>query len=220
MMIADRDERQASQTPGDMRPGRGAFTYVELLVALSIFMLLSIGLVSSNVFGVRMQEIVVQRNDADSLARQVIGELDANIRVARSVRVGHGDWSVVTQPTNGPITGNALELELVNGASTQRLRYYVDALDQQLKRSIDAAWPPEVVLEWVANAEAFSKISPLMLVGSMVPAQAMTNDASEGLIQARFELTRVGRKSLYVDPHTSFATNVIRCVVPYRSQTL
>lgn len=219
-MITDVDQRKPSRMAGVGFPGMGAFSYVELLVALSIFMLLSIGLVSSNVFGVRMQEIVVQRNDADALARQVIGELDANIRSARSVRVGPGDWSGVTQPTNGPIAGNALELELVNGASTLRLRYYVDPLDQRLKRCVDAVWPPEVVLEWVGNTQVFSKVSPLTLTNSLVATQAMSTDANEGLIQARFELTRVGRKSFQVDPHSSFATNVIRFLVPYRSQTL
>jgi len=193
---------------------------VELLVALSIFMLLSIGLVSSNVFGVRMQEIVVQRNDADALARQVIGEFDANIRSARSVRVGAGDWSVVTQPTNGPIAGNALELELVDGSTTLRLRYYLDPLDQRLKRCTNAVWPPEVLLDWVANTQVFRKVQPLTLTNSSVAAQAMSTDANQGLVQVRFELSRVGRKSLQVDPNTSFATNVIGFVVPYRSRTL
>jgi len=197
-----------------------AFTYVELMVALSIFMLLSIALVSSNVFGVRIQEIVVQRTDADAMARQVIGEFDQQIREARSVRVGSGDWTVVNQPTNGPLVGNALELELVNGASIQTVRYYVDGSDQRLKRSTDAAWPPEVVLEWVGNTQAFSKVSPVTMVGSMVPTQAMTNDANEGLVSARFELSRVGRKSMVVDPIASFATNVIQFVVPYRGQSL
>jgi hypothetical protein len=206
-------------TPGPVGRGVGGFTYVEVLLATTILLVLSLALVSSNLFGVRMQEIVVQRQDAETMTRQVMGQLSAEILSAHRVLVGIGDWASVSQPTNTAIQGNALELWSIAGGVTNRVRYYLDTLDQRLKRCVNGAWPPEVVLESVTNAQpAFMKVDPMQLRSAVVSTQATTTDALEGLVQVRFQLSTVGRKAFHVDPGTAFSGNEMRGLVPFRNQ--
>src|SRR6185295_14429120 len=86
---------------GPWRSGESAFTLPELMIAVAIFIILLGGLVSTNMFGLRMFQIEQAKLSASDGARKIAGGLVNEIRSCDSFQIG-------TVSTNGTFTALSL----------------------------------------------------------------------------------------------------------------
>lgn len=107
-----------------------AFTLTEIMVAMAIFSLVVIAMVSVQIFGMRIYTLAATKLIATTSARETLNAMRDRIRSANVVMVGtydpaHGTGFV--QITNGlPQIGNALEIQYTNAASTNSFLFYKD----------------------------------------------------------------------------------------------
>src|SRR5204863_1697754 len=81
--------------------GELAFTLPELMVTMAIFLILVGGMVSTNMFGLRMFQIEQAKLSASDGARKIVGGLINEIRSCDSFQIG-------TVSTNGMFTALSL----------------------------------------------------------------------------------------------------------------
>ncbi|HKW28700.1 MAG TPA: prepilin-type N-terminal cleavage/methylation domain-containing protein, partial [Verrucomicrobiae bacterium] len=107
-------------------PGRGTmisgFTLTEIMVAMAIFSLVIIAMVSVQLFGMRVYTLAATKLIATTGARETLNAMRDRIRSANIVMVGiynPANAAGFVQITNGlPQIGNALEIQYTNGVST------------------------------------------------------------------------------------------------------
>src|SRR6476659_7628840 len=122
------------------RSGESAFTLPELMIAVAIFIILLGGLVSTNMFGLRMFQIEQAKLSASDGARKIVGGLTDEIRSCDSFQIG-------TVGTNGTFTalslgaaqsGPALIVFPIPNNTTNFIVYYVKSSDQKFRRATSA----------------------------------------------------------------------------------
>ncbi|HLZ54365.1 MAG TPA: prepilin-type N-terminal cleavage/methylation domain-containing protein [Verrucomicrobiae bacterium] len=115
-------------------PGRGTmvsgFTLTEIMVAMAIFSLVIIAMVSVQLFGMRVYTLAATKVIATTGARETLNAMRDRIRSANIVMVGiynPANAAGFVQITNGlPQIGNALEIQYTNGVSTNNFVFYKD----------------------------------------------------------------------------------------------
>ena len=76
---------------------RRALTLVELQISLAIFVIVLFGTVLSQLYGLRMYEIVKPKLGASDEARAAISKLIDEIRSASLIKIGDGSLSSFTE---------------------------------------------------------------------------------------------------------------------------
>jgi hypothetical protein len=138
------------------RRGTRAFTLTEMLIASTIFMLLVAGIVSSNIFGLRMLQLTEPKQQAAGRARELINELSQDISEGWLVEVGSDSGSGFSPvPPLQVKQGNALKISY--GSDTNDfVVYYHDAGADELIRYTSAAPSGEVMAWGVTNPVVFT----------------------------------------------------------------
>lgn len=103
------------------------FTLPEILIATGVFALLVAGMVSAQIYGMRVYTLAATKLVATSGARQAVNALRDQIREANDVDIGNcsSDWSSFVCTTNGTQRGNAVEIFPTTN-STPYLICYLD----------------------------------------------------------------------------------------------
>lgn len=186
-----------------------AFTLVELLIASTVLLLVALALVSSNISGARISQLVQQQTDGQREERRVTMLLKRDIAEARRVEIGQGTIGLIDVPTNGFIKGNAMRL-IYDDPSVVSRNYFVE--NGTLRSSLNDG-TPDVVLEDVSNDVVsnppFSLVDPGSLVPGLSGLQLMTNDAGRALVRVRFQLSTLGGQSFVAGPNATFQGNEI-----------
>ncbi len=190
--------RTRIQPVGEAGDGAGGFTYIELLVASGILLFIALALVTSNVSGARVSQVVSQQYDAMELAREVTTRLKLEIEEASEVIVGAGNFGEVIGVTDGVQRGNAIELRF----SDHTNRYYV--YEGELRLSVNEVIRPKPVVPDVVSAEPFMQVDPESLAVGGVGAQPLTNRVGRALIRVALELSTMGGQSRVVGSGTEF----------------
>jgi Tfp pilus assembly protein PilW len=95
----------------DPRSGFRAFTLVEIQVSMAVIMLVIGGVISSHVFGLKLNEGTRAKLSASDAARSAIGNLVGDVRSARIVQVGNGTYAAFTPVAAGSVQrGSALRI--------------------------------------------------------------------------------------------------------------
>lgn len=137
------------------RRARHAFTFTELMVASAIFLLLVGGMISSELFGLRLYEITRNKLGAVFQARKIMNALNADIHSAATVRAGQGDLSSFTAAAPSTAQqGNAIQI-VSAGAPPTFVRYYQNAADKTLRRTTDAL-TGTVIADGLTNSVVFT----------------------------------------------------------------
>ena len=113
LAVAEIRIRPRSSAPRRDVPARvSGFSVLEMLLVTGIFALLVIGMVSSEIYGLRVSTLAATKLVATSGAREVITSLRDQIREANLVYIGNcsSDWTTYTDITNGNQQGNAVEI--------------------------------------------------------------------------------------------------------------
>ena len=134
---------------------RSAFTLAEIMTAMGLFSLVVIGVVYSQLFGMRMFNITSTRLSASDSARKVLNRVRDDIRSGKILYVGNGDSADFTNITlNGLRQGNALQIYPTTDTNVF-IRYYLDPASQSLKRTASGSGQVQVLAPYLTNQIAF-----------------------------------------------------------------
>lgn len=135
-----------------MQVGNAAFTLLEVMVVIGTTTILGALLMGSHIFGLKMASRVQVRLGASDDARQAMGQLIQDIRAAHHLRIGTGSQNTFSDVAdNAKQQGTAIEIYFTSSTNGW-VRYYFNAADSSLRRTVAGA-------SW-----------------SMVSANAVTND--------------------------------------------
>lgn len=110
------------------RKAVAAFTLVEVVIALAIFIVIIGGMIAVQIFGLRVYTLASTKLIATTDGRETLNAMRDQIRAAQQVYVGTFSNSTFTQvPTGSLQIGNALQLfTTTNTASTNFIVFYQD----------------------------------------------------------------------------------------------
>ncbi|HPU57290.1 MAG TPA: type II secretion system protein [Verrucomicrobiota bacterium] len=134
---------------------RRAFTLPEIIIVLAIFSMLSIALVSSQLFGLRLHKVTQTKLSATADGRKALNRVREDIREGKIVLVGNGGASAFRPVTNGaPQIGNALQIHPTTNLNVFT-RYYLD-FDEGNLMSVTSDDPePQVIARYITNQFVF-----------------------------------------------------------------
>jgi hypothetical protein len=176
--------------------GQAAFTLAEIMTAMGLFSLVVIGVVYSQLFGMRMFNITATRLSASDSARKVLDSVRDDIRSGKLLYVGNGDSTHFTNIAfNGLRQGNALQIYPTT-ATNVFIRYYLDTASQSLRRTASGSTQVQVLAPYLTNKIAF--------VAEDFAGHTVTNDQNNRVIrmdldfyQWEFPVARVGAGAFY-----------------------
>lgn len=133
-----------------------AFTFNELMVAMSLIMMVMAGVISAHLFGVRLFEITKAKLGANDEARRAISLLIDEIRTAKLVKIGAGSLSSFAEvsPT-AEQKGSAIQVYQTTDTN-QFIRYFWDAADSRLKRTTNGSTAVSIVANSITNQLVFT----------------------------------------------------------------
>ena len=133
-----------------------AFTLPEIMIVMAIFSLVIAGLISAQIFGMRMVTISETKLSATATGRRALNAVRDEIRARKILVVGNGDNSTFTSiADNTPQVGNALEIYPTTNKANF-VRYYIDPVEERLKRVVSGSSNIQVVANFVTNELAFA----------------------------------------------------------------
>jgi hypothetical protein len=133
-----------------------AFTLAEIQVAMAVIMLVIGGVISSHIFGLKLNEATRAKLSASDAARNAMNKLVNDVRSAKIIQVGNGTYAAFTPVTNGlPQQGSALRIYPTTNLASYVV-YFRDASDSTLKRAETAAPTPKKVAEFLTNTVVFT----------------------------------------------------------------
>ena len=137
-------------------PGQRAFTLVELMITMAIFVLVIGGIVVSNLIGMRLYEVSKAKLGSSDEARNSLSLLFDEVRSAKIARVGQGSETAFTEVPDGTLQqGNALQVFPTTNLTTYS-RYFQDTNDSTLKRLTSSNTVPAVIVNAVSNHVVFT----------------------------------------------------------------
>lgn len=134
-----------------------AYTLVEVIVSMAIFSMVVIGVVSSNIFGLKLYEIAKTKLGVNEYSRRAISMMVTDIREAKSTCVGSGSATTFSEPAAGVARqGNALQINPLRNNTNVFIRYFRDT-DQRIKMVTDTNATPVIVADYVSNNVVFAE---------------------------------------------------------------
>lgn len=135
---------------------RSAFTLVELMVTMALFMVVIGGVIYSHITGLKMYELTKAKLGANDQTRTALGLLISEVRSAKSIEIGDVSGSTFTEVVDGsPQQGTALEIHPTTDTNIY-IRYYLDGSDKKLKRVTSSSSTPDMVAENITNSVVFT----------------------------------------------------------------
>jgi hypothetical protein len=133
-----------------------AFTLVEIMVAMSVFVLLLGGVVVANLCGLKMLAISTTKLTATQSAREAVGKLTDEIRTSKSVYVGNVTNGVfVALPAAAPQVGAGVLIYPTTN-TTNFILYFVNPSDQSFRRTTSVPGTTTVLAQSLTNSVAFT----------------------------------------------------------------
>jgi len=135
--------------------GQMAFTLPEIMIAIGIFSLIVVAVISSQLFGMKMFIMTQSKLSAANGARTVMNRVRDEIRSGKIMVVGNGGSnSFSTILSNAPRVGNALRIYPTT-ATNNFVQYYRDSSDQKLKRVVSGSSEIDELASYVTNQIVF-----------------------------------------------------------------
>lgn len=172
-----------------------AFTLVEMMISLSIFGMVTIGLIVLHLFGQRYDQVVLSKLGASDQSRRGFNALQDDIRSAKIWQIGNGTASTFSGIANGTAQqGNALKLNLTTDTNVF-IVYYFDTSERQLFRRHSGSDTPLLIAQDLTNVTA----SSMTFRAENYKGVTQTDLTHKGVINATLEfaqyqypLTKVG----------------------------
>ena len=134
-----------------------AYTLVEIMVSMALFSMVVIGVVTSNIFGLKLYEIAKTKLGVNEYSRRALSMMVTDIREAKSTCVGSGTATTFVEPVAGVVRqGNALQINPLRNNTNVFIRYFRDS-DQRIKMVTDTNATPVIVADYVSNNVVFAE---------------------------------------------------------------
>lgn len=134
-----------------------AYTLVEIMVSMAIFSMVVLGVVSSNIFGLKLYEVSKTKLGVNDYSRRALSEMTTDIRESKAAYVGTGTATTFTEPVAGVIRqGNALQINPLRNNTNVFIRYFKDT-DQRIKMVTDTNATPVLIADYVSNNVVFAE---------------------------------------------------------------
>jgi hypothetical protein len=132
-----------------------AFTLVEIMTATGLFSLVVIGVIYTQLFGMRMFNVTSAKLGAGDSARRVLNVIRDDIRSGKLLYVGNGDSTRFTNIAGtGLQQGNALQIYPTTDTNVY-VRYFLDTTNQALKRVTSGSSQVRILAPFLTNQIAF-----------------------------------------------------------------
>jgi len=176
------------------------FTLPELLISISVFALLAIGIVFANLYGLSMFHITESTLNATDDARKTIGKMTDEIRTCNGAWIGNVNTGVFAARLDGEVQqGNSLLIS--NNASY--VMYFVNPSDKTFRRTTSTPGSATVLAEFVTNAVVFSAQNHL--------GQVLTNSQNNRVIHLNLEFYQA-KRAMQIAQYYKLETSVTRRV--------
>ncbi len=120
---------------GFPKPDSG-FTLPEILIALTVFMLLLAGIVSANLFGLRMFQVNQTKLQATEWSRNTFGKITDEIHTCNNVSVGNMTTNDLFEGLLPGETQQGTAIEIQPTTNTAHLiHYFMDPSDETFRRT-------------------------------------------------------------------------------------
>lgn len=178
-----------------------AFTLPELLIAVSLFMLLVGGVVSANLFGLRMYQITENKLNATDRARKAIGRMADEIRTCKTTCVGSVSNGVFEARLDGEVqTGTGLLIYPTTDTASF-IMYFLDPSDESFRRTTSAPGTTTVLAQCITNNVIFRAEDCL--------GNVLTNNQNNRVIHLALEFFQPPRQGVVAD-YYKLETSVTR----------
>jgi len=172
---------------------RQGYTITELMVAMSVFSFVMIGVLACHITGLQFTQSVQPKLQNAQYVRQTIGKLLEEVRSANTVQVGTGTLAsfTVAGPTNLQ-SGNALRIYPSTNLA-QYVYYFRDSASQTLNRVGLSSSNAVVIANSVTNTVVFSMED----FGGTVQTNSQNNEVTSILLQIRSIAPTTGSPDSY-----------------------
>jgi prepilin-type N-terminal cleavage/methylation domain-containing protein len=187
------------------------FTLPEILIALAIFVLLLVGIVSANLFGLRMFQVNENKLGATDWSRKTFGQITDEIQSCNVVTVGNMTTNDIFEPLSLPgetQEGNALEIQPTTNTAVL-IHYFVDAADETFRRTEIA---PGVTTTTNTVILADSVTNTMIFNAQDFSGNVLTNNLNNQIIHLTLEFYQPERFIVGAD-HYRLETSVARRAV-------
>ena len=134
---------------------RAGFTLPEALIATSVFLLLVIGIISANLFGLRWYQIGQNEMVATDSAREAISKMSGELRNCNNALVGIvTNGAFVAHVTGEQQAGNGLMIYATTNTNSYVL-YYVNTSNENFIRFSSDVGSNYTIAEYVTNQSIF-----------------------------------------------------------------
>jgi hypothetical protein len=179
---------------------QAAFTFAEIMTAMGLFSLVVIGVVYSQLFGMRMFNVTSTRVSASDNARKVLDRVREEVRSGKMLYVGNGDSAHFTNVAqNGLRQGNALQIYPTTDTNVFT-RFYLDTSSHSLRRVVNGSTQSQILAPYLTNRIAF--------VAEDCAGHTLTNDQNNRVIkmaldfyQWEFPVAQAGAGAYYDSYH-------------------
>jgi len=187
-----------------------AFTYVEMLVASAVFLLVVAAMLVGNSFGMRMMELCRPKLAAAGEIRKAVHLLHSEIGAAKVIHVGRGDRFTFSGAEFGaPREGNAMQIYPAHDTNIF-IRYYLDSGDRNLKRMTNGGVSATVVASAISNDVVF--------VGEDFAGRVLTNDQNNMAIRVSLQYQRMAGSSTPIGPANYYKAHRVETRTAFRER--
>ncbi len=180
-------------------PGRGrwptaeaGFTLPEVLIATTIFLLVILGVIAANLFGLKMFQITQTKLNVVTWSRETSDKITAEVHACNSVWVcnvaTNGDFQTLLDGETQQ--GNGLQIYPTTN-TTNYILYFVNPLDQTFRRTTGQPGTAEILADSVTNALVFS--------AEDFSGDVLTNNENNRVIHLTLEFYQPARYLLGAD---------------------
>ena len=187
-----------------------AFTLVETIVTMAIFLLVLTGILSSYMYGLRMFEYTKPKLSASDDARAAISRLMNEVRTASIVRIGNGGLTTFTEVgVNANQAGSAIQI-YPTSATNSFTRYFWDSAANQLKRT-DSSAPG------VFSILAQNVTNQLVFTAEDFTGNTLTNNFNNRVVGLTLQFSQIQYPIIKVGPGNYYDYYQLRAKITRRS---
>jgi prepilin-type N-terminal cleavage/methylation domain-containing protein len=174
-----------SARPASAAPGRRGFTLPELLVAISVFAFLLLGVVIAHLYGLSLFRVTETKINATAEARHTLGNLGNEVRTCKSTWIGNvrnGTFVALLDGEKQQGTG----LLIYPGTNLANyIIYFVNPTDHTFRRTTSTPGSATVIAEAVTNTAVFRAQDHL--------GNVLTNNQNNRVIHLNLEFHQPAR---------------------------
>jgi prepilin-type N-terminal cleavage/methylation domain-containing protein len=141
------------------RPAHGctrAFTLPELLIAIAVFGFVIAGVLTANLFGLRMFQITQNKLSATDAARKALGKLTDDIRNCKTLYVANVSTSGVFTALSDGVTQSGAGLIIYPTTNTNSyIVYFLNQSDKTFRRTTSVTNSTAILAQSITNTVLF-----------------------------------------------------------------